>query len=95
MLNTDLHNPNIKPEKKMTLESFIRNNRGISVCGGDLSEECIKGIFDRFQARPLELKEDDLVRSKVMVEEVSFFSTTSTFFGVNYVEDRKREKFKK
>ena len=94
MLNTDLHNPNIKPEKKMTLESFIRNNRGISVDGGDLPEEYITGIFDRIQAKAFTLKEDDLARSKVMVEEVSFFSTTSTFFGGS-VEDRKREKFKK
>ena len=29
MLNTDLHNPNIPKERKMTLEQFIRNNRGI------------------------------------------------------------------
>jgi brefeldin A-inhibited guanine nucleotide-exchange protein len=27
MLNTDAHNPNVK--KKMTLQDFIRNNRGI------------------------------------------------------------------
>ena len=28
MLNTDLHSPNIKPEKKMRLEQFIKNLRG-------------------------------------------------------------------
>ncbi len=26
MLNTDRHNPNIRPEKKMTMEQFVRNN---------------------------------------------------------------------
>ena len=43
MLNTDLHNPSIKPEKRMTVESFIRNNRGISVDGTDLPEEFLTG----------------------------------------------------
>jgi IQ motif/SEC7 domain-containing protein len=28
MLNTDLHSRNIKPEKKMRLEQFIKNLRG-------------------------------------------------------------------
>lgn len=27
MLNTDIHNPNIKPERKMSKEAFVRNNR--------------------------------------------------------------------
>lgn len=27
MLNTDLHNPNIRPEKRMTPGDFVRNNR--------------------------------------------------------------------
>jgi len=30
MLNTDLHNKNIKPDRKMKLNDFIRNLRGIS-----------------------------------------------------------------
>ena len=29
MLNTDLHNANIKPERKMKLEDFIKNLRGM------------------------------------------------------------------
>jgi Sec7-like guanine-nucleotide exchange factor len=33
MLNTDLHNPTIKDQNRMTKEQFIRNNRGIN--GGD------------------------------------------------------------
>ncbi len=28
MLNTDLHSRNIKPERKMRLEQFIKNLRG-------------------------------------------------------------------
>ena len=29
MLNTDLHNNNIKPDRKMKLADFIRNLRGV------------------------------------------------------------------
>ena len=29
MLNTDLHSPNVKAEKKMKLEDFIKNLKGI------------------------------------------------------------------
>ena len=29
MLNTDLHSPNVKAEKKMKLDDFIKNLKGI------------------------------------------------------------------
>ena len=29
LLNTDLHTPNLKPEKRMKSEDFVRNLRGI------------------------------------------------------------------
>jgi acyl-CoA-binding protein len=35
MLNTDAHNPNIPPEKKMTLDGFVRNNRGVDTDASD------------------------------------------------------------
>ncbi|CAM9565866.1 unnamed protein product [Phaeothamnion confervicola] len=48
MLNTDLHNPNIRPEKRMTLEAFLRNNvnygRDISR-GRDLPREVLEDIY--------------------------------------------------
>jgi len=31
MLNTDLHNKNIKPDRKMKLDDFIRNLRGMNL----------------------------------------------------------------
>ena len=64
MLNTDLHNPAIKEERRMTKEGFIRNNRGI--CDGqDLPEELLIAIFDRIQSDPISLKEDDEARERV------------------------------
>ncbi|CAB9499510.1 inhibited guanine nucleotide-exchange protein 1 [Seminavis robusta] len=63
MLNTDLHNPAIKEERRMTRDGFIRNNRGI--CDGqDLPDEFLYGIFDRIKANPISLKEDDEAREK-------------------------------
>ena len=63
MLNTDLHNPAIKEERRMTKEGFIRNNRGI--CDGqDLPEELLTSIFDRIKADPISLKEDDEARER-------------------------------
>ena len=61
MLNTDLHNPNIKEDRKMTKEGFIRNNRGIA-SGRDLPPDYLMGIFDRIQKDAISLKEDDELR---------------------------------
>ena len=96
MLNTDLHSPNIKEEKKMTLDSFIRNNRGIAD-GADLPQEFLTGIFTRIKACPFSLKEDDEARERAkeaeMLENSLFFEGPS-FFGSS-AEDRRKEKFKK
>ena len=48
LLNTDLHNKSIKPERKMKPEDFIRNLRGID-CGSDIDVEMVKGIYDRIK----------------------------------------------
>ena len=37
LLNTDLHTPNLKPEKRMKVEDFVRNLRGIDD-GSDIDE---------------------------------------------------------
>jgi brefeldin A-inhibited guanine nucleotide-exchange protein len=98
MLNTDLHNPSIKEEKRMTTESFIRNNRGISANGGDLPDEFIRGIFNRIKQFPFSLKEDDAARERVGGQKPMFdaalFFEGSSFFGTS-ADERKREKFKK
>jgi len=64
MLNTDLHNPAIKEDRRMTKEGFVRNNSGI--CDGqDLPKELLMDIFDKIQSEPISLKEDDEARLKV------------------------------
>ena len=99
MLNTDLHNPSIKPEKRMTIDSFLRNNRGIGDNGSDLPDDVLKGIFERIKERPFSLKEDDAARERVgaqkhIFDTSLFFEGTNSLFGAS-AEDRKRENFKK
>jgi brefeldin A-inhibited guanine nucleotide-exchange protein len=80
----------------MTVESFVRNNRGIAD-GKDLPEEVLVGIFQRIKANPFSLKEDDEARAKMkeqeMLETSIFFEGPSLFGGS--AEDRKKEKFRK
>ena len=89
MLNTDLHNPSIKEERRMTLEGFIRNNRGIGENGGDLPAEFLSGIFERIQKDAFSLKEDDEARQH-------FAHSSSTniqfdFFKSGVDEKRRKE----
>ncbi|XP_069693806.1 IQ motif and SEC7 domain-containing protein 1 isoform X6 [Periplaneta americana] len=49
MLNTDLHTPNLKPERRMKLEDFIKNLRGIDD-GADIDRDILVGIYERVKA---------------------------------------------
>ncbi|XP_047355444.1 IQ motif and SEC7 domain-containing protein 1 isoform X6 [Vespa velutina] len=46
MLNTDLHTPNLKPERRMRLDDFVKNLRGIDDCG-DIDKDILVGIYER------------------------------------------------
>lgn len=92
MLNTDLHNPAIKEERRMTKAGFLRNNSGI--CDGqDLPDEFLNSIFDRIKSNPISLKEDDEAREKVGDTKGGDGKTgASGLFANNYEEmDKKRE----
>ncbi|XP_067088330.1 cytohesin-4-like isoform X2 [Osmerus mordax] len=56
MLNTSLHNPNVKD--KTTLERFISMNRGINN-GGDLPNELLTNLYDSIRNEPFKIPEDD------------------------------------
>ncbi|XP_012879067.1 PREDICTED: IQ motif and SEC7 domain-containing protein 3 [Dipodomys ordii] len=57
LLNTDMYSPNIKPDRKMMLEDFIRNLRGVDD-GADIPRELVVGIYERVQQRELKSNED-------------------------------------
>ncbi|RHY35851.1 hypothetical protein DYB25_014257, partial [Aphanomyces astaci] len=65
MLQTDLHNPSIPEDKKMSKEGFIRNNRGINN-GDDLAADYLGpcGIYDRIKSTPISLKEEQSMKHK-------------------------------
>jgi IQ motif/SEC7 domain-containing protein len=48
LLNTDLHTPSLKPEKRMKAEDFIRNLRGIDG-GSDVDQDILHGIYERIR----------------------------------------------
>ncbi|GAA6088954.1 cytohesin 4b, partial [Tachysurus ichikawai] len=56
MLNTSLHNPNVKD--KTTLERFISMNRGINN-GDDLPNELLMKLYDSIRNEPFKIPEDD------------------------------------
>jgi brefeldin A-inhibited guanine nucleotide-exchange protein len=94
MLQTDLHNPNIKPEKKLTQEGFVKMNKGISVDGGDLPAEFLIDIYQSIKQRPFTLKEDDDAR-RSQIKKAEGSDINDVLFGSVVAEERKRERFKK
>ena len=59
LLNTDLHNPNIKPEKKMKLEDFVRNNTNYGEennHGKDLPRDFLCGIYQEIQVKQINVE---------------------------------------
>lgn len=46
MLNTDLHTPNLKSDRRMRVEDFIKNLRGIDDCH-DIDRDMLVGIYER------------------------------------------------
>ena len=92
MLQTDLHSPNIKPEKKMTQEAFVKMNRGISVDGGDLPSDFLIDLYLSIKKCPFTLKEDDDARNHQKKSEETGFN--DVFFGTA-AEERRRVLYKK
>ncbi|ESO11303.1 hypothetical protein HELRODRAFT_91534, partial [Helobdella robusta] len=65
MLNTDLHNRNIKVEKKMRMEDFVKNLRGIDN-GKDVDPGYLSDIYRRISTCPLKPSNDHVTQvSKV------------------------------
>ncbi|CAH0515109.1 unnamed protein product [Peronospora belbahrii] len=55
MLNTDLHSDHIT--KKMTVEEFVRNNRGINA-GQDLPEEYLTNLYYNILEKEIQMQHD-------------------------------------
>ena len=62
MLQTDLHSDQIK--KKMTVDEFVSNNRGINE-GKDLPREYLASLYNNILNNPLTLNEDEDAKAKL------------------------------
>lgn len=63
MLQTNLHNPAVKEDKRMTKDQFIRQNKGIS-SDGELSDELLSEIYDKISAEPISLQAEAAKKTK-------------------------------
>lgn len=61
MLNTDLHTPNLKPERRMRVEDFIKNLRGIDDCH-DIDRDMLVGIYERVKANEFKPGSDHMTQ---------------------------------
>ena len=57
MLNTDAHNPQIKPQNRMTKPQFFRNTSGIND-NTDIPEEVVSSIYDDITNNEIRMKDE-------------------------------------
>lgn len=67
ILNTDLHNPNLRDERRMTLEQFLRNNRGING-GEDFPVDFMTELYTQIKEQEIQVRKEllDLIRRKIL-----------------------------
>ncbi|RNF01653.1 ADP-ribosylation factor guanine nucleotide-exchange factor 1(brefeldin A-inhibited) [Trypanosoma conorhini] len=75
MLNTDAHSPHVK--NKMTVEEFIRNNRGIDE-GNDVDSTLLKEIYARIVADEIKLRPSKFVPCKTFSGSISGNNSSSS-----------------
>ena len=73
LLNTDLHNRSVAADKKMTLDQFIRNNRGIDL-GQDLDPTLLAAVYADIRDNEILMSEGDMYEP----DEVAFMVPTKT-----------------
>ena len=57
MLNTDLHNPGLREEKRMKVPDFIRNNRGLND-DEDFPEEFLTELYEEIKSNELQVQKE-------------------------------------
>ena len=62
MLNTDLHSPQIAPERKMKLEQFVSNNRGVGRGGGDLPRALLERLYTSIARSEIQIEQREYIR---------------------------------
>ncbi|KAJ5719445.1 hypothetical protein N7493_007900 [Penicillium malachiteum] len=57
MLNTELYNPNVKSQNRMSFPAFARNLRGVNA-GGDFTEQFLQEIYDSIKENEIILPDE-------------------------------------
>jgi brefeldin A-inhibited guanine nucleotide-exchange protein len=93
MLNTDQHSANIKT-KRMTLEDFIKNNRGIND-SADLPDDYLREIYDEIQSNEIVLDTERATAANLGQLNVPSQGLTTTIGQaiVNAGKDHRREEY--
>jgi brefeldin A-resistance guanine nucleotide exchange factor 1 len=67
ILNTDLHNPSLRDDSRMTLEQFLRNNRGING-GDDFPVDFMTELYTQIKEQEIQVRKEllDLIRRKML-----------------------------
>jgi brefeldin A-inhibited guanine nucleotide-exchange protein len=95
MLNTDLHNPAIQDDRRMTKQGFRRQAEGIAN-GESLEDEYLDAIYDRIKTNPISLKEDDQLRGRSAAPVgggiADLFSSAATVAGRRKLEAYSKER---
>ena len=96
MLQTNLHNPAIKDDKRMTKEQFIKQNKGIT-SDGELSDEILMEIYDRIAAEPISMTEDEnaSASNKADSEGFSAFQISDESRRMDAFNDERKEMMRK
>ena len=91
MLQTNLHNPAIKDDKRMTKEQFVKQNKGISA-DGELPEEMLLEIYERIAAAPISMTQDVGRRNKKEdVVQFNVFQTSTDKRRKDAFNDERKE----
>jgi IQ motif/SEC7 domain-containing protein len=61
MLNTDLHTPNLKADRRMKCDDFIKNLRGVDDCT-DIDKSMLTGIYERVKETEFKTASDHVTQ---------------------------------
>ena len=90
MLNTDLHNENIRPDRKMKVIDFVRNNKnyGKEISDKDLPAEYLEGIYKKIKENQIRTLGEGADGSMTVERWKDVMKNTSSF-QTRHVQDTK------
>lgn len=75
MLNTDLHTPNLKADRRMKCDDFIKNLRGIDDCT-DIDRSMLVGIYERIKETEFKTASDHVTQVSDLLSQTHTNSTS-------------------